>query len=116
MLENLEFGALLMVVGMSMVFLILAMLWGVIAIFQQIDRRMFAREAARAQQESTPIETLSPELLAAITIAIHRYRQETSASQQPRLQIPKRMEPPQARWVAVGRSYQLRSHVISRKR
>ncbi len=116
MIENLEFGALLMVVGMSMVFLILAMLWGVIALFQQIDRRMFAREAAKAQEEKAPTETLSPELLAAITIAIHRYRTETTQPQQPRLRVPKRMEPPQARWVAVGRSYQLRSHVISRKR
>jgi len=111
MIENLKFGLLLMVVGMAMVFIILAMLWGVIAIFQRIDRRMFAREEAEAREKAILTEELPPELLAAITVAIHRYRMEASQPQYAVPRVPKRLEPSQKRWVAVGRSYQLRSNI-----
>ncbi len=114
MIDSLQFGALLMVAGMTMVFVILAMLWGVIALFQRIDRHMFAREAAQRQQTTTSAEVLPPEVLAAITLAVHRYRQEKL--QPPRgPRVPKQLEPSQARWVAVGRAYQLRSNLSPRR-
>lgn len=108
MIANLQFGVLLMVVGMGMVFIILAMLWGIIALFQRIDRVMFAREAARAEEAAAGPE-LSPELLAAIAVAIHRYQQEKKRPL-PGPRVPKRLDPSQARWVAVGRAYQLRAN------
>ncbi len=112
MSQDLQFGALLMIVGMAMVFIILAMLWGVIALFQRIDRRMFAREEAQARTQELNVEALPPELLAAITVAVHRYRLEAAQAHKPsRPQVPKRLEPSQARWVAVGRAYQLRSNL-----
>ncbi len=115
MIENLQFGALLMVVGMAMVFIILAMLWGIIALFQQIDRRMFAREEARAQKAAAPTEEPSPELLAAIAVAVHRYRLEAAQPERMGPRVPKRLEPSQARWVAVGRAYQLRQNLPPRR-
>jgi sodium pump decarboxylase gamma subunit len=109
--ENLQFGLLLMVMGMGMVFIILALLWGVIALFQRVDRRMFAREAAQARQEKTPEPAISPDLLAAIAVAIHRYRLEASQPERlKRPRVPKRLEPSQARWVMLGRSQQLRAN------
>ncbi|HEY79888.1 MAG TPA: OadG family protein [Caldilineae bacterium] len=115
MSQDLQFGALLMIAGMAMVFIILSMLWGVIAMFQRIDRRMFAREEAQARKQEPRVESLPPELLAAIIVAVHRYRLEAAqADKPPRPQVPKRLEPSQARWVAVGRAYQLHSN-LSRK-
>ncbi len=111
MIENLQFGALLMVVGMTMVFIILAMLWGLIALFQQIDRRMFAREEARRAPKT---EEPSPELLAAIAVAVHRYRLEAAQPERAGPRVPKRLKPSQARWVAVGRAYQLRQNLPPR--
>ena len=104
-----------MVVGMAMVFTILAMLWGVIALFQRADRRMFARQEAQAEKKP-PTQEPSPELLAAITVAVHRYRLEASRPETSRPRVPKRLEPSQARWVAVGRAYQLRSNLPPRRK
>ncbi len=115
MIENLEFGLLLMVVGMSMVFLILAMLWGIITIFQRMDRRLFAKEAEEAESTSTPVQEPAPEMMAAIAVAIHRYRLEASQAVPQAPKVPHRLEPSQARWVAVGRAYQLRSNMPPRK-
>ena len=121
MSQDLQFGFLLMIVGMGLVFLILAMLWGVIAIFQQIDRRVLAREEEKAQRAemaaSTPADEPSPDLLAAILVALSQYRQEArSGVAAPRRSPPRDIEPGEARWVAVGRSYQLRSNIIPRRR
>lgn len=115
MIENLKFGLLLMVVGMGMVFLILAMLWGMITIFQRMDRRLFAKEAEEAEPAATPMQEPEPELLAAMAVAIHRYRLEASQAVPQSPKVPHRLEPSQARWVAVGRAYQLRSNLSPRK-
>ena len=115
MIENLKFGLVLMVFGMGMVFLILAMLWGVIAIFQRMDRRLFARKAEEAEATPIPIQEPAPDLLAAIAVAIHRYRMEAMQGVPQAPKVPHRLEPSQARWVAVGRAYQLRSNIPPRK-
>lgn len=120
-MSDLRFSFMLMLYGMGLVFLILAMLWGVIAIFQRIDRRMLATEEEKAQREtaasSPPTASIAPELLAAILVALDRYRQEEAGkiSTQKRYS-PREIEQGQARWVAVGRAYQLRSNIVPRRR
>ena len=110
-----------MVAGMGLVFLILAMLWGVIAIFQQIDRRVLAQEEERmrraASAEARPANDIPPDLMAAIMVALDHYRREAAGGAIPvRRQAPKEIEQGQARWVAVGRAYQLRSNIVPRRR
>jgi len=110
-----------MVYGMGMVFAILAMLWGVIAIFQQIDRRVLAKEEEKARlaelAAAPPSDPLPPELMAAILVALHRYRQEDAGLAPAYTCLPAReVKQGQARWVAVGRAYQLRSNIVPRRR
>jgi sodium pump decarboxylase gamma subunit len=121
MSQDLQFGLLLMLFGMGLVFLILALLWGVIAIFQQIDRRILAKEEEKAQMAAAaaaePAADIPPDLMAAILVALDRYRQEAkSGVSAARRHPPREIEPGQARWVAVGRSYQLRSNIVPRRR
>jgi sodium pump decarboxylase gamma subunit len=120
-MTDLQFGFMLMVYGMGMVFAILAMLWGVIAIFQQIDRRVLAKEEEKARLAAAaaapPSELLPPELMAAILVALHRHRQEEAGLVSTIKCIPAReVKQGQARWVAVGRAYQLRSNIVPRRR
>ena len=113
-----------MVFGMGLVFLILAMLWGVISIFQVIDRRVLAKEEEKAQLAATaaaranPETGIPPELMAAIMVALDQYRHglEKGASPACTHPQPKDIKQGQARWVAVGRAYQLRSNVVPRRR
>jgi sodium pump decarboxylase gamma subunit len=121
MRADLQFGLMLMIFGMGLVFLILAMLWGVIAIFQKIDRRVLAKEEEKSQMAAAaaakPAEDIPPDLMAAILVALDRYRHESkSGASLPRRSPPPEIKPGQARWVAVGRSYQLRSNVVPRRR
>jgi len=121
MTQDLQFGILLMVMGMGLVFLILAMLWGAIAIFQQIDRRVLAKEEEKArlaaQAEARAEADIPPDLMAAILVALDRYRQDEALCG---VSLPPRytpeIEPGQARWVAVGRAYQLRTNIVPRRR
>jgi len=107
---------MLMLFGMGLVFIILALLWGVIAIFQRIDRRLLSE----SEDEPLPADIRAPvaeipaELMAAILVALERYREEETAPIRGRR--PKQLEPTQARWVAVGRAYQLRSNITPRRK
>jgi len=110
-----------MLFGMGLVFLILAMLWGVIAIFQQIDKRVLAKEEEKAQMAAAAAAPPAPEvpsdIMAAILIALERYRQEQAGKTAPLAKRPAiQVDSGQARWVAVGRSYQLRTNIISPRR
>ncbi len=120
MTQDLQFGLLLMVVGMGLVFTILAMLWGVIAIFQRIDRRLLASEEEKTQiaaATAARAEAGPPaDLMAAIMVALDRYRQEEAAGGRVATRYPPvEIEQGQARWVAVGRAYQLRSNIVPRR-
>ena len=124
MSDDLLFGFTLMIFGMGLVFLILAMLWGVIAIFQQIDRRVLAREEEKAEQAAAAAARanasadIPPDLMAAIMVALDQYRHELKrGASTPRRRPPlAEIKQGQARGVAVGRSYQLRSNVVPRRR
>ncbi len=119
-MSDLQFGLMLMLFGMGLVFLILALLWGVIAIFQQIDRRILAKEEEKAQMAAAaaaePGADIPPDLIAAILVALDRYRQGAKSRGPGRRHPPGEIEPGQARWVAVGRAYQLRSNIVPRRR
>ncbi|NOZ50248.1 MAG: OadG family protein [Chloroflexi bacterium] len=117
MSTDLQFGLLLMFYGMGLVFIILALLWGVIALFQQIDRRLSPDERPQPQPRAAADDAAAPtpDVLAAIMVAVHRYRQE---SQQPASEPPPAPQLTQSpgRWVAVGRARQLSPHVFARRR
>ncbi len=116
-MSDLRFGLMLMLFGMGLVFLILAMLWGVIAIFQQIDRRLLAKAEEKEQMAAAattkPAADIPADLMAAILVALDRYRSEAKGDTH---SSPAEITQGQARWVAVGRSYQLRSNVVPRRR
>ncbi len=121
MTQDLQFGAILMIVGMGMVFLILAMLWGVISIFQKIDRRVLVSEERKAADAAASAVKASaeipPDLMAAILVALDQYRREASGMASPlKRRLPQEINRGQARWVAVGRAYQLRSNIVPRRR
>ncbi|RME84603.1 MAG: sodium pump decarboxylase subunit gamma [Caldilineae bacterium] len=114
MAGDLRFGLLLMVFGMTLVFVVLALLWGVIALFARLDRRLLPREVSAPPSDSTPAAAgPAPDVLAAITVAVHRHRRETSAHAAPPATHGRQ---PSSRWVALGRGRQLRSYTPQRRR
>ncbi len=102
-----------MVYGMGLVFLILALLWLTISLFQRLDRRLSARSHTMPQPATSPdppsAEGLSSETLAAIMAAIHRYRYE--------MQTPVATSSAAARspWLITGRARQLRNTIPQRR-
>jgi len=119
-MSDLNFGLMLMLFGMGLVFLILALLWGVIAIFQQIDRRVLAKEDEKPRRAAAtaapPAPDLPSALIAAILVALDRYQQEAAGQIEPARGPSIQVASGQPRWVAVGRSYQLRSNIVPPRR
>ncbi len=114
---DVRFGLSLMLYGMGLVFLILALLWVVITLFQRIDRALRPAAAPETAPESpTPPESRpQPAELAAMAAAIHRFRQEQAQPPAPPLTAP----PPRGsseRWLLAGRARQLRPYMPSRRR
>lgn len=116
-MENLSFGLSTTVVGMGLVFGLLALLWGMLALLGRLDSVPAAgeaepEEAAPPAVSATPAAPagLEPDAVAAITIAllthtIARRRQAAPEmrSTQPGSQIYA------SRWLAAGRTRQTRS-------
>jgi sodium pump decarboxylase gamma subunit len=76
MSEALQTGLYLTVAGMGLVFLMLAMLWGLIALLLKLDREP-EPDAAAAMAESVLSAAegrLRPELVATIAAAVQAYR------------------------------------------
>lgn len=117
MSTDLQFGLALMFYGMGLVFIILALLWGVIALFQQIDRRLSPDERPQPQPRAATNDGAAPtpDVLAAIMVAVHRYRQEAQPPAPEHLSAPQ-LTQFSGRWVAVGRARQLSPHVSARRR
>lgn len=115
---DLRFGLSLMVYGMGLVFLILALLWLLITMFQRIDRALRpAAPPATAPESPTPAVSLpQPAELAAMAAAVHRFRQEQAQlPPAPPVTTP----PPRRsseRWLLAGRARQLRPYMPSRRR
>ncbi|HEY52194.1 MAG TPA: OadG family protein [Caldilineae bacterium] len=77
--EALQTGLYLTIMGMSLVFFVLAMLWGLIALLLKLDKEPEPETAVRRDETlSSPEEGLRPDLVAVIATAVQAYRAEKS--------------------------------------
>lgn len=117
-MENLAFGLSLTLYGMGTVFGLLLLLMLALQLIGWSDRRSTAHRAPRSTAgqltdelhepvAQTASNELSPDLLAAITIAVITHARVRRGQAAPAM---RRFEPGSqlfaSRWVAVGRSYQ----------
>ncbi len=106
MTTSLAIGLQLTVMGMGLVFALLALLWGLIALLGWTDRRTAASGVtAPAAEEPAAEFTVPPELAAAITVAVLAHRAERRREAGPEV----RSQPPStraSRWVVIGRARQ----------
>jgi sodium pump decarboxylase gamma subunit len=115
-LELLQLGFQLTLFGMGLVFLLLALLWGGMALLVRLDRPPAPIETATpsepvaAMAESKP----DPDLLAAITIAVFMHRQVRRKQAAPlmRSHLPGALP---SRWVMAGRTRQNQNWQPNRK-
>lgn len=98
-------GAWLTVWGMGLVFLLLALLWGLVALLLHFDRP--ERPQAVARPAAAP-EALAPEALAAVMVAVklHVRALRKEAAPEARRHRPGSLP---SRWVSAGRTRQNRS-------
>jgi Na+-transporting methylmalonyl-CoA/oxaloacetate decarboxylase gamma subunit len=108
-------GLWLAVVGSALVFLVLALLWGLLALLGRLDRRWAASTDATDDVpvgEAAPVEPapvgLEPALVAAITVAVltHRRVGRQQAAPAMRSHWPGSLP---SRWLAGGRVQQTHS-------
>lgn len=117
-MELIGTGLRITVFGMGLVFLLLALLWGMMAVLLRLEQGIASpeeRETAEAQQDEPAAAAgsaaaLAPELLAAITIAVlqHRAMCRKQATPAMRGHWPGALLD-SSRWVAAGRTRQNRS-------
>lgn len=111
--DSLRIGVQLTVFGMGLVFLLLALLWGLMTLLLWLDR---APERARGDQLAVPPAAparqaglgLEPEMLAAVTVAVlmHRTVRRKQAAPAMRAHQPGTLP---SRWVGAGRTRQNQS-------
>jgi Na+-transporting methylmalonyl-CoA/oxaloacetate decarboxylase gamma subunit len=118
-MDNLAWGLQITVVGMGLVFSLLALLWGLLTLVLRLDKVPAAPALA---PESMPTPTVAapsagpdaagvdPAMVAAMALAIslHRSRQRGSAEPHMRMHWPGSLLYA-SRWVAAGRARQTRS-------
>jgi len=109
--DRLLTGFNLTVLGMGLVFLLLALLWGLLVLMLRMDRvppEADAGEAAASQRRQAA--RIAPELLTAITVAVltHRSVQRKQAAPAMRSYWPGSILFA-SRWVAAGRHQQTQS-------
>jgi Na+-transporting methylmalonyl-CoA/oxaloacetate decarboxylase gamma subunit len=99
-------GLKLTVYGMGLVFLLLALLWGVIAWLTRLDQA--SAPALPGEAAALKRAALSPDVLAAIVIACraHRMTRRKQAAPEMRMHEPGSLP---SRWVGSGRTRQNRS-------
>lgn len=97
-------GLELTIYGMGLVFLLLAILWGLIALVTRLDTPQASAETA----PETTVPAIAPDLLAAIVIACraHRMTRRKQAAPEMRTHEPGSLP---SRWVVIGRTRQNRS-------
>lgn len=112
MSANVLIGLQLTIYGMGLVFLLLAVLWGLIALLGRLDRMARPEPEALPAPARPPAATapppLAPELLAAITVAVLAHRAIRRGQAAPAM----RSHPPgtlPSRWLVVGRGQQIDS-------
>jgi Na+-transporting methylmalonyl-CoA/oxaloacetate decarboxylase gamma subunit len=102
-LEKLAVGIELTFWGMGLVFLLLALLSGLIALLRRLERRVPLPAAA-----SGPAADLAPELLAAVFLAVREHRRVRRKQAAPAMRSHQPGSLP-SRWVGAGRTRQNRS-------
>jgi Na+-transporting methylmalonyl-CoA/oxaloacetate decarboxylase gamma subunit len=113
-MDNLVWGLQITALGMGLVFALLALLWGLLALVSRLDAPpeplppavVPAAEAPSQMAEPAP----DPAMLAAITLAmaLHRARQRGAAEPHMRIHWPGSLLHA-SRWVSAGRARQTRS-------
>lgn len=106
-MENLGWGLQMTVVGMGLVFALLAALWGLLSLVLRFD----APPAAPAERTQAPAPSagIEPDLVAAITVAVltHKAVRRREAAPAMRSYWPGSLLYA-SRWVATGRARQNR--------
>ena len=110
-MENLGWGLQMTVVGMGLVFALLAALWGLLNLVLRFDAppAPSAHEVEQAPADA-PIPGMDPDLVAAITVAVltHKAVRRHQAAPAMRSYWPGSLLYA-SRWVATGRARQNRS-------
>lgn len=108
-------GIELTLYGMGLVFLLLAVLWGLIALMTRLDRPASPAEAAAGDQPAaaagapaTRPPGLPPDVLAAVVIACRAHRMSRRKQAAPEMRTHQPGSLP-SRWVGSGRTRQNRS-------
>ena len=107
-MENLGWGLQMTVVGMGLVFALLAALWGLLTLVLRFDAAPVA--AQRRDAKAVPSLGPDPDLVAAITVAVltHKAVRRRQAAPAMRSYWPGSLLYA-SRWVATGRARQNRS-------
>lgn len=109
-MTDIGFGLWMTLMGMGTVFAILLLLMFVLRLIGWLDKRSVGRTAPMAERlapEPAADEALTPEEIAAITIAVITHARVRRGQAAPAMrQVPPGSQLFASRWVAVGRSYQ----------
>lgn len=103
-MENLGWGLQMTVVGMGLVFLLLALLWGLLTLVLALDKTPAETSAVQTAAETTrkSDDRLPADLVAAITAAVLKHRSTLRRGSTP----PSSEDATGSRWVATGRTRQ----------
>ena len=107
MLQNLGYGIQITIIGMGLVFLLLALLWGLMTLLLRLDRSR-ATEAIPSQPRDAlkkGADQLSPETLAAVMVAVRMHRRIRRKQAAPAMRSHQPGTLP-SRWVGAGRTGQ----------
>jgi Na+-transporting methylmalonyl-CoA/oxaloacetate decarboxylase gamma subunit len=126
-MENLEFGLAITLYGMGLVFTLLTLLWGLLALVGRLDRAAVQEGAGGDASHRSSVDAggaplvrfkvadaidLEPEVIAAITIAVVAH---TSARRRQAAPAMRSAKPGSqlwaSRWLAAGRTRQTRGYV-----
>ena len=103
-MENLGWGLQMTVVGMGLVFLLLALLWGLLTLMLALDRDPGVTHDVEPVDRTAPKtdDKLPADLVAAITTAVLKHRSTLRRGRTP----PSNDDAAGSRWVATGRTRQ----------
>lgn len=116
-MDNMAFGLNITMIGMSLVFALLALLWLVLTLIGKIDNLPFMQEGGEeAAEEESPAafavterrtDEIDPDVLAAITIAVaaHVAMRRRQGAPSMRMTVPG-SQIFASRWLAAGRTRQ----------
>lgn len=112
-MENLGFGLLMTVIGMGLVFAVLALLWGLLTLLTRFDRpeaSSSTEPAPAPESASSPTAQLTADEIAAIAVAltVHAATLRREAAPTVRSYWPGSLLFA-SRWVAAGRARQNQS-------